>query len=157
MRKRMGAIALALALAFGIQGCFGKFNLVRKVYKFNGTVGNKWVNELVFLVFNIVPVYGVAGFIDAVVLNSIEFWSGKNPVTAKVVTQGDKVMAMHFDKATGLIKLSYFDKGELKGEGFLRKDDQKLELLGSDMKVETVAMLGSHADASLAYATGLQR
>jgi hypothetical protein len=38
------------------------------------------VNEVVFLAFHIVPVYEVAYVADALVLNSIEFWSGANPV-----------------------------------------------------------------------------
>jgi len=63
-------------------GCYGSFQLIQKVHKFNGTFGNKFVNELGFLVMNIIPVYGVAGFIDVVVLNTIEFWSGKNPAAA---------------------------------------------------------------------------
>jgi hypothetical protein len=65
-----------------VGGCYGSFELVKKVHKFNGTLGNKFVNELGFLVMNIVPVYGVAAFIDAIVLNSIEFWTGRNPSTS---------------------------------------------------------------------------
>ena len=38
------------------------------------------MNELVFLALNIVPVYGVAYLADALVINSIEFWSGTNPM-----------------------------------------------------------------------------
>jgi hypothetical protein len=72
-------IAVLLTTALG---CYGSFPLINKVYKFNGTLGNKFVNELGFLVMNIVPVYGVAAFIDAVLLNTIEFWSGKNPVSS---------------------------------------------------------------------------
>ncbi|MCX6132966.1 MAG: DUF3332 family protein [Ignavibacteriales bacterium] len=72
-------IAVLLTTAFG---CYGSFPLINKVYKFNGGLGNKFVNELGFLVMNIVPVYGVAAFIDAVLLNTIEFWSGRNPVSA---------------------------------------------------------------------------
>lgn len=75
-------VAVMLATSFG---CYGSFNLTKKVYKFNGEVGGKWVNELVFLVMNIVPVYGVAGFIDAVILNSLEFWTGSNPVNSASV------------------------------------------------------------------------
>ena len=73
---------LIVALLLTTAGCFGSFQLVNKVYKFNGTLGGKFVNELGFLVMVIVPVYGVATFIDAIVLNTIEFWTGKNPVTA---------------------------------------------------------------------------
>jgi hypothetical protein len=56
--------------------CIGSFSLTGKVYKWNNNVGDKFVNELVFLVFSIVPVYEIAVFIDAVVLNSVEFWTG---------------------------------------------------------------------------------
>ncbi len=129
MRKRLGTIALAVALAFGVQGCYGKFALVQKVHKFNGSFGNKFVNELMFLVMYIIPVYGIAALVDAVVVNSIEFWTGKNPVTAKVITEGDKVVAMDFDKASGLVKVSYYDKGQLTSEGFLRKVEGGVELL----------------------------
>ncbi len=66
----------------GVTGCYGSFQLVQKVYKWNGTFGDKWVNELGFLVLTIVPVYGLSAFIDAVLLNSIEFWSGKNPMAS---------------------------------------------------------------------------
>ncbi|MBI3005885.1 MAG: DUF3332 family protein [Ignavibacteriales bacterium] len=63
-------------------GCFASFHLTRKVYNFNKGVGDKWVNELVFLVMVVVPVYEIAGAIDILVLNSIEFWTGSNPVSA---------------------------------------------------------------------------
>jgi hypothetical protein len=53
----------------------------------NKSVGDKWVNELVFLVLCIVPAYEVAWFIDGVILNSIEFWTGDNPAQAGVKTQ----------------------------------------------------------------------
>jgi hypothetical protein len=83
MKHTLKSIVCALLLAGTLAGCYGSFNLTRKVWKFNGGVGDKWVNELVFLVLNVVPVYGVAGFVDAVIVNSIEFWTGNNPVTAE--------------------------------------------------------------------------
>ena len=46
----------------------------------NQGLGNKFVNEIVFLAFHVVPVYEVAYLADVLVLNSIEFWSGSNPV-----------------------------------------------------------------------------
>ncbi len=72
-------IAIMLITAFG---CYGSFQLINKVYKFNGSLGNKWVNELGFLVMNIIPVYGVAGAVDAIILNTIEFWTGSNPMAS---------------------------------------------------------------------------
>lgn len=156
MRKYMGGIALALALMFGVQGCYGKFNLVRKVYKFNGSFGNKFVNEVMFLVMNIVPVYGIAGFIDAIVVNSIEFWTGKNPVTAQVITQGDKMAKLEYDKASDMVKISYFVKGELKSENYMRRSGDDVELLASDAKTVTlVAKAGALGTTSLASASGV--
>ncbi|HTR82717.1 MAG TPA: DUF3332 family protein [Bacteroidota bacterium] len=81
--KNLVCVLLIGAMCVTSFGCYGSFNLVKKVYKFNGTVGEKWVNEIVFLVLNIVPVYGAAAAIDAVILNTIEFWTGTNPVMAQ--------------------------------------------------------------------------
>lgn len=77
-------IIVIIGLLAMAPGCYGSFSLVTKVYKWNGTLGNKWVNEVAFIALNIVPVYSVASFIDAVILNSIEFWTGKNPMNASI-------------------------------------------------------------------------
>jgi hypothetical protein len=69
-----------LALALFASGCYGPFNLTRRIHHWNGQVGGKWENEIVFLIFAWVPVYGFATLGDAVVFNSIEFWTGENPV-----------------------------------------------------------------------------
>ncbi len=83
--------AILSLTAFGLAtttGCFGSFQLTRKVYAFNQTVSqDKWVQELVFLGMNIVPIYGLAAFADAVFANSVEFWTGTNPLaSARTVT-----------------------------------------------------------------------
>ncbi|MBK9626276.1 MAG: DUF3332 domain-containing protein [Flavobacteriales bacterium] len=73
-------------------GCFGEFALVRKVYEWNDNLSDsKFVKTLVFYVLNIIPVYGIASFIDVVILNLIEFWSGSNPLS---MNEGDYEMQM---------------------------------------------------------------
>jgi hypothetical protein len=70
-------------LPLATAGCIGRFELTRKVYQFNREVDpNKWIQWLAFLVLNVVPVYGFAVMIDAIFANSVEFWTGENPVTA---------------------------------------------------------------------------
>lgn len=64
-------------------GCYGSFKLVNKVYEWNGSIEDKFVRSLVFVALCIIPVYGMAGSIDAVILNAIEFWSGSNPLSMK--------------------------------------------------------------------------
>ena len=82
MKKTFKLTALLLSATILFSSCIGSFQLTNKVFKMNNGLGDKWVNELVFLGLNIVPVYWLASFVDVVVLNSIEFWTGENPVAA---------------------------------------------------------------------------
>lgn len=79
--RRAAVLTLTAAAFAGTSGCFGSFNLTRKLYVFNKTVSkDKFVRELVFLGLNVVPIYGISAFIDAVVANTVEFWTGTNPI-----------------------------------------------------------------------------
>lgn len=64
--------------------CIGSFALTNKVLAWNRSIGPKFVNELVFFAFWVLPVYEITALADLVVINSIEFWSGDNPLTASV-------------------------------------------------------------------------
>lgn len=78
MKKTFKLTALLLAATIMLSSCIGSFRLTNKIKDWNSSVSNKWVNEVIFLAFHIVPVYEIAMFVDALVLNSIEFWSGKS-------------------------------------------------------------------------------
>jgi hypothetical protein len=81
MKKRFIPVAVCLICGSMLfSSCVGSFALFNKVATWNRGVSTKFVNELIFLALNIVPVYEVATFVDAVVLNSIEFWKGENPL-----------------------------------------------------------------------------
>lgn len=83
--KRMNcktAATLLVCGAFLCSSCVGSFGLHSRLASWNQNIGNKFVNELVFLAMNIVPVYGVCYLADALVINSIEFWSGSNPMAS---------------------------------------------------------------------------
>ena len=62
--------------------CIGSFALTNKVLSWNKQIGSKFVNELVFVAFWILPVYEISAIADVLVINTIEFWSGSNPVSA---------------------------------------------------------------------------
>ena len=81
MKKTVKLSALLLAATIMFSSCIGSFQLTNKVFKLNNTIGSKWVNELVFAACCILPVYEITLFVDAIVLNSIEFWSGKKLIT----------------------------------------------------------------------------
>ena len=83
MKKRMLPMVLGCAILVSapmLQGCYGNFALTKKVYKWNGSLGNKWVNSIVIVAMNIVPVYGIAMGVDGIILNLVEFWTGSNPL-----------------------------------------------------------------------------
>lgn len=82
MKKIIMSVALAALLCSSMSSCMGKFALTRNLYAWNEQISNKFINELVFFAFWILPVYEVCGLADLLVLNSIEFWSGDNPMTA---------------------------------------------------------------------------
>lgn len=78
--QRVGIGMLAAVMLFS-SGCYGPFLLTKKVHKWNGEISdNKWVVEVAFLVCAWLPVYGIATLADAVIFNSVEFWTGQNPL-----------------------------------------------------------------------------
>lgn len=92
MKKRLIPVALVAAISIPVfTSCIGSFALTNKLLGWNRTIGNKVVNELVFIGFCILPVYEVAALADLVVINSIEFWSGSNPMASgtKVIEGND--------------------------------------------------------------------
>ncbi len=113
---RKSHVALALGVLVAMSGCYGNFNLTHKLWKWNGEVGKKWVNEGVFLGLNIIPVYFFATLGDAIVFNSIEFWTGKNPVMAKNVKSiqdGDKQAVLSYTPADHRLRVDSFEKGKI--------------------------------------------
>ncbi|MBD5234036.1 MAG: DUF3332 domain-containing protein [Bacteroidales bacterium] len=88
-RKVMTAAVAALLCLTSITtpSCIGSFSLTNRLLSWNQHVGNKFLNELVFFCFWILPVYEVSGLADVLVLNSIEFWSGNNPMA-----KGEKII-----------------------------------------------------------------
>lgn len=89
--RRTAVLALVGVGLVTSSACFGSFNMTRKVYAFNKSVSpDKWVQEIVYLAFTVIPVYGVVGAVDALILNSIEFWTGTNPiVVSNSITRED--------------------------------------------------------------------
>lgn len=71
--------ALLLSSSILFTSCIGSFGLFNRLLSWNKSVGDKWVNELVFILLCIVPAYEIAWAIDILVLNTIEFWTDSNP------------------------------------------------------------------------------
>jgi len=102
MKKRFLKVAVVLALAgtISFSSCIGSFSLSHKLLAWNQHIGDKFVNELVFFAFWILPVYEVSLLADILVLNSIEFWSGSKPVAegTRVIDGKDQRYIVKCDK-----------------------------------------------------------
>ncbi len=91
---RLIAIVLVLCFAFCALNCYGSYTLFHKIHRWNGTIGNGFVKSLVHLLLWIIPVYEVCLIIDWLLLNTLEFWTGSNPLAmAPGETETQIVMA----------------------------------------------------------------
>lgn len=124
---------LALAAAVLSTGCYGSFALTKKLHAWNGTVcgtetgpssAAAWGNECVFLICNIIPVYGVCVWVDALILNSVEFWTGSNPMNSITVSKLDDSHDLRMEKvAENSIKVEILEGGNVIGTYTLDRTD----------------------------------
>ena len=92
MKKAIAALLCASVLV--LSGCHGSYGLTKKLLRWNGTLGNKWLNSCVHF-----------GLVDWLVLNTVEFWTGSNPLAAddsyyQKDEQGNSVAAVKNEDGT---------------------------------------------------------
>jgi hypothetical protein len=120
MRKslRLVAVVLMLFMAFGVfMSCYGTYTLTHKVHRWNGTLGNKWVKTIVHIIFYFpLPIYEICWLVDFLILNTIEFWVGSNPLA---MAPGDKevqIVESNHEKYQITATMNRFDVVQLTGE-----------------------------------------
>ena len=111
MKHLVRSLALFTSLALFSTGCFGSFPITHKVYDFNASVGGKFVQTLVFWVFIIIPVYGVATLIDAVIFNLIDFWAGGNSTRVEALPDGSERVTTRV--SAELLRIETFRDGKV--------------------------------------------
>ena len=83
LSRRTVLSLVVMAAAAGSTGCWGSFAITNKLYRFNdGVSDSKWIKWLLFLGLVILPVYSLFILGDALIFNTIEFWTGSNPFGA---------------------------------------------------------------------------
>ena len=84
-KMSLRAAVVLLAGSFLCSSCIGSVSLFNKYEKWQcNMTSNKYVNGIVGLILQPI-VGGVCLFVDAVVLNTIEFWTGSNPMALNKV------------------------------------------------------------------------
>lgn len=115
-KGRAAALLLGMVASLGLSGCMGSMGLSAMVTKGNlSAVDNRYGRAGVFVLLS--PVYGLAATADLFVFNTIEFWSGKNPITGKspalVDQKADAVIKVnqHLDPALNKVPLAMLPQG----------------------------------------------
>ena len=107
LRPTRNALVLGLAATFltTATGCFGtgRFRATTTIYDFNkGVSDNGVVRSLVMVGLLIIPVYEIAGLVDIIVLNTVDFFNGGGGKMAdtKTLPDGTKLMMAKVDADT---------------------------------------------------------
>lgn len=162
MRTRT-SFAAVLALGLAVTGCYGPFRLTKRLHSWNGQVGEKWVNEAAFVALVIVPVYGFAALADAIVFNSIEFWTGSNPMASgpKSIRQDTREAVLRYDAERRRLRVDSFERGRIVSTVILEPDaaggmaarDAKGRLLARAVETNGVVRVTDAAGKELASGT----
>lgn len=124
-------------------GCYGSFGLTDMLYDWNTDVSNnKFVRALVFFALVVIPVYEIFLFIDAVILNTVEFWTGSHPVggskTAKL-GGGRELTSTHIE-GSDVVRHELRADGKVQRVLYSRRvGEDQVELLDEQMQVLTRA------------------
>jgi len=79
--KRILAAAAISAMLATVPACYGSYGAFHTLHRWNGGVsGNKWVNSGVHLGLWIIPVYELCILGDFLIFNTIETFTGNNPL-----------------------------------------------------------------------------
>jgi hypothetical protein len=168
IRKNLRQIALALLTLMipFTMNCYGRFPLTKAVYQFNGRVGRS-IGEtepsreigphVVFWVFVILPVYGIAMLGDALIFNLFEFWTGeKLDVAMQSEHNGVKVDLASSKDGHELVMTLSRDGKVLSQEHFVKTGDGTFDVRRADGRLAGQVLKTPTGDIRLMDANGNQ-
>ena len=136
---KKGIVNLLCAGMIVLSGCYGKNACFNKLHDWNGTLGDKWINSIVHFILFWLPVYGICLFlVDGLVLNTIEFWTGSNPLASgdsyfEKDAQGNTIAAVKNEDGSMSVELTTA-KGE-KANLTLQRDENVVRALDNEGNV----------------------
>lgn len=144
--KPLGVALTCSSLLF-TSGCMGSFSLTHKIYRWNQHAsGDRWINEIIFFVGAVIlPVYGLSLLADGVIFNSVQWWTGQNPVadagSQKRVLGMDGSYAVMTLKADGSIDVNATSAEGNVSRFTLVRNGNDVTVLGVDGKPMDMARL----------------
>lgn len=143
MRKLFFASAIAGSVL--LSGCLGQNALFNQVQDWNASATDeKFVDQGISFAFWIIPVYPLTLFADVIILNSIEFWTGSNPVsgksakvagTSETVTDGLGNMATLTYNADGSVSVVAKEGQKEESYVLVRQNGELVKMQGDGQEV----------------------
>lgn len=131
-KTAMKAVAMTI-LATSLTGCIGQMGTSQLVTKANlSAVDNRYGRAGLFVLMS--PVYGLAATADLFIFNTIEFWTGKNPITGKSPAVADQPVDAIFkvngslDKSMTSAPLASVQHSNIEAASLRQLDEKKLEM-----------------------------
>jgi hypothetical protein len=124
-------VLAAFIAGMSFSGCAGQYALFNKAHPFIGNLGGKWVGAVVNWIIGLPIVYPICIFADALIFNTIEFWTGNNIIASgnsfeQVDENGNRLAAVKNDDGTLSVRVT-----EITGE----TTDYLLERKGNDFSM----------------------
>lgn len=131
-KTAMKAVAMTI-LATSLTGCIGQMGTSQLVTKANlSAVDNRYGRAGLFVLMS--PVYGLAATADLFIFNTIEFWTGKNPITGKSPAVADQPVDAIFkvngslDKSMTSAPLASVQHSNIEAASLRQLDEKTLEM-----------------------------
>lgn len=156
LKTIIGGILLVAFCNVGLFGCMaGNYNALRTVAKWN----NKFSilpRVLIYIVFIIIPIYPIAGLIDVIVANTIEFWTGDQIIKAqnkKIEKDGQTVEIAHSRAPLRNTTITTTAKNGTKSVTEIRETEQKIiEVYVDGIKTGEIADIEKEMPKLITYA-----
>lgn len=117
-------------------GCFGSFSLTKTAYDLVDGIGERdmaggVIRSVIMWIGFILPIYGLCLFVDVVILNLIEFWTGSNPLAMEAGEMEQQLV--HYQGEEYLITATKNQFKFEKMENGVAVDEQILQYCEEDM------------------------
>ncbi|MDV5171901.1 DUF3332 domain-containing protein [Photobacterium rosenbergii] len=133
MKKIASKAIVMTLLATSLSGCIGQMGTSQLVTKANlSAVDNRYGRAGLFVLLG--PVYGIAATADLFIFNTIEFWTGKNPITGKSPAVADTPVDAIFkvngqlDSSLTTVPLASVQNSDIFAASFRQIDERTLEM-----------------------------
>ena len=119
------AAGLALLMGVAAGGCYGTFPLTNALYRANGNISDSTIlNSIVMIILALFGAWGVCILVDAILLNSVEFWSGDDINISQSVTRDDgTTVTLAPGEAPATARLTVTREGQTQAEFLMVRDE----------------------------------